>query len=551
MREHTPIDDLAEGFTREMAALVPTMATYLGIPGHDDQMDDVSPAGHAAVADLVSKTLKALDTIEPHDDTDRVTVAAMRDSLAPDLAWFEAREYRRDLNNIASPLQMRDIFDLMPTDTAEQWHNIAARMADTSRAIDGYIESLREGVAAGEMPARRQVEAGVKESTRYADPENGFFATFAAGARPDGKEPDADLTAELADGAAKARTAYAKLSFFLADELLDKAPSQDGIGRDRYQLLSRIYVGDTVDLDETYDWGISEVERIKAEQHRLAEQIAGPGASLADAVKALDADPKYQLGSKDELKAWMQATSDASIAALDGTQFTIDPRLKTLECLIAPTSSGAIYYTGPTDDWSRPGRMWWSVPDDVTTFTTWRERSTVNHEGVPGHHLQIGTAAANAEDLNQWRRQVSWSSGYGEGWALYAEQLMADFGFMDDPGDRFGLLDSQLLRATRVVFDIGVHLGKPALPAYGDGAWDADSAWRLLHDNIADEESNLRFEWLRYLGWPGQAPSYAIGARLWTQFRDAAVASGKTAKQFHDETLRLGAVPLSVLRTLV
>lgn len=551
MREKTPIDEVAENYAKEFATLVPTMATDLGISGFEGKMDDFSPEGQAAINDLNRRTLAEFEGLEPADDVDRVTVAAMTDQLGLSIEWFERGEYRRDLNNIASPLQMRDVFDLMPTDTAEQWSHIAARMADTERAIDGYIETLREGIAHDQMPARRQVEAGVAEAKRHGDVDNGFFGVFAREARPDKGEPSSALASELTEGAERAAAAYRKLAAFLADELLEKAPLTDGIGRERYELASRMFVSDTVDLDETYEWGLSEVARIKQEQRVLGEQIVGPGASVADTIAALDADPAYRLEGKDALKEWMQSTADDAIARLNGTEFDIDPKLLTLEACIAPTATGGIYYTGPTDDWSRPGRMWWSVPEGVTSFTTWREKTTVFHEGVPGHHLQVGTAVANADDLNLWRRQLSWTSGYGEGWALYAEQLMADLGFMDDLGDRFGLLDSQLLRATRVVFDIGVHLGKPAITEYGDGPWNAESAWRMLHDNIASDEQTLRFEWLRYLGWPGQAPSYSIGARLWTQYRDDAAKFGKSAKQFHDETLRQGAVPLSVLRSIV
>ena len=96
--------------------------------------------------------------------------------------------------------------------------------------------------------------------------------------------------------------------------------------------------------------------------------------------------------------------------------------------------------------------MWWSVPEGQDTFHTWQELTTVHHEGVPGHHLQLGSALVQ-EDLNLWRRAVTWNSGHGEGWALYAEQLMAELGYMDDPGFRMGMLDAQRLRAARVVVD--------------------------------------------------------------------------------------------------
>src|SRR5690606_4960443 len=124
----------------------------------------------------------------------------------------------------------------------------------------------------------------------------------------------------------------------------------------------------------------------------------------------------------DALQAWMQDVSDRSVAELGATHFDIPEPLRRLECCIAPTDEGGIYYTPPSEDFSRPGRMWWSVPPGVTEFETWRELTTVHHEGVPGHHLQCGIAVHNTAMLNGWRRN-NWNSGHGEGWALYAERL--------------------------------------------------------------------------------------------------------------------------------
>ncbi|MBU4215343.1 MAG: DUF885 domain-containing protein, partial [Actinobacteria bacterium] len=127
-------------------------------------------------------------------------------------------------------------------------------------------------------------------------------------------------------------------------------------------------------------------------------------------------------------------------------------------------------------------------------------------------------------------------------------------GFLDDPGDRFGMLDGQRMRAARVVFDLGVHLGLPAPEQYGGGTWDADKGWALLVDNVNMSESFLRFEWLRYLGWPGQAPSYKVGQRLWEQIRDDAAAASAARGEpfdiaaFHARALSMGSLPLDVLK---
>ena len=244
----------------------------------------------------------------------------------------------------------------------------------------------------------------------------------------------------------------------------------------------------------------------------------------------------------------MQGLSDRVVDSLAGRHFDIAEPLRTLECRIAPTQTGGVYYTGPSEDLSRPGRMWWSVPRGVDTFRTWQETTTVFHEGVPGHHLQIGRAVMLADQLNRRRRLDCWVSGHGEGWALYAERLMAELGWLDDAGNRMGMPDAQRFRAARVVIDIGVHCG---LAAPDGGIWEADRAWTFLQSHSAMSEENLRFELDRYLSWPGHAPSYAIGQRIWQQLRDDSQSRGSSLKEFHGRALDLGGLPLDVLRTAI
>jgi uncharacterized protein (DUF885 family) len=223
--------------------------------------------------------------------------------------------------------------------------------------------------------------------------------------------------------------------------------------------------------------------------------------------------------------------------------------LTALECRLAPAATGIIYYTMPSEDLSRPGRMWWSVPPQQQVFHTWQETTTVFHEGVPGHHLQLGSAMVSP-DLNRWRKLASFTSGHGEGWALYAERLMGELGWLEDPGDRMGMLDSQRLRAARVVVDIGVHCGLTAPDSVGGGTWDADKAWRFLTSAVAMDRTVLRFELDRYLGWPGQAPSYALGQRVWQHARDNYLRTNPAGslQDFHRKALALGGVSLDVLQ---
>lgn len=547
-RPRTAIDAVADAYTDTLVALDPSLATTLGIPGHDTEFQDFSPAGIEEFAAAARETLAALDGLAPVDDVDAVTLDAMRERLGLELEFHETGWDLAELNNIESPAQnIRSIFDLMPTGTEEHWANIAGRMHSVPGAISGYIESLRAAREAGRVSAVRQVSIVIEQTTKYAAAD-GFFAKLAAGAKTtDGPLPAA-VQERLDAGAAAARNAYSELAAFLRDELLPAAPAKDAVGRERYALASRGFLGAEVDLEETYAWGIGELERIIAAQEAVAGEIR-PGSSVAEAKRILNSDPDRQLKGTEALKAWMQELSDRAISDLAGVHFDIPDVMKTLECLIAPTDEGGIYYTGPSDDFSRPGRMWWSVPAGEDTFTTWSETTTVFHEGVPGHHLQIATAVYRRELLNSWRRNVCWTSGHGEGWALYAEKLMEELGYLKDPGDHMGMLDMQRMRAARVVFDIGIHLELEMPARWGSGSWTPEKGYSFLKQNLDISEGQLQFEFARYLGWPGQAPSYKVGQRLWEQIRaELEARPGFDLKAFHTKALDIGSVGLDTLK---
>lgn len=548
-RTPSAIDKVAEEWVDTIAVLDPTLGTYIGRDDVNDRFGDLSPEGHEEIAEATRATLGKLNALAPVDAVDEITKTDLSAELSLDLELHEANWHLRDLNVIASAAQdVRSAFDLMPTATADDWSVIATRLAAVPDALRGYTETLRAGIAAGVTPARRQVVEVATQIDRYTA-DDGFFAAFVADAAPVEGNLPASLARTLADSSAAARVAYHELRRFLAEDLAPAATEEDAVGRELYALNSRRFLGATIDLDETYEWGRQELERMVAEQTSIANEIL-PGATVEEAVAHLEADPARKLVGTAALQRWMQETSDRAVAELGVTHFDIPDAIRTLECMIAPTQEGGIYYTGPTDDFSRPGRMWWSVPEGVTEFDTWRELTTVYHEGVPGHHLQIAQAVYNRSELNSWRRLLAGTSGHAEGWALYAERLMQQLGYLDDPADRLGMLDGQRMRAARVVLDIGVHLGKPRLE--GGGIWDADYALDFMRQNVNMSDQFVQFEVNRYLGWPGQAPSYKVGQRIWEQVRDAYQAERGAdfdVKEFHKRALDMGGVGLDILRT--
>ena len=471
------INDIADRYVDEYASLHPIDATYMGVPGHDDRLDDFSAGGFAAKAELARRTVAALTAAQPTDEHEQVVKEAMLERLGLQLERYEAGETVSEVSVVTSGIHdIRMVFDLMPLAGEAAASNIAARLEAVPGALRDYRRTLSDAAAQGYVAARRQLEEVAKQCDAWADPAaDDVWPATVRRVREAGALPES-LVARLEAGAAAAREATVEFAAFLRHELAPRGREREAVGRERYQLASRYFLGATVDLEETYRWGFEELHRLETEMREVAAQIAGSGASVDEAVAALDADPARRIAGKEAFREWMQQLADATIADLDGKHFDIPAPVRRIECRIAPTSDGIIYYTGPSEDFSRPGRMWWAVPQGVDTFSTWREVTTVFHEGVPGHHLQIAQTQYRADVLNRWQRLMSGCSGHGEGWALYAERLMDELGYLDDPGDKLGMLDGQAFRAARVIVDIGMHLELP-IPADNPFGFHPGQRW--------------------------------------------------------------------------
>ncbi len=547
------VDDIANRYVDEIAELDPVLATFAGIAGHDDRMTDYSPDGWAAAAELDRRTLAALDNVEPVDGRESAAREAMQERLSVSLERYDAGIAQHDLNVIDSPMQhIRQVFDLMPADTEDDWAVIATRLATVPGAVDSFRASLDESIRDGDVVALRQIINCARLCDSWTGSGNGEPSFFAALAERSGQT--GSLRSELDQHAAAATSAFAAFGDYLRGELAPHGRERDAAGRDTYRLAARYFLGADIDLDETYDWAWDELHRIEAEQSALADRIV-PGGTLDDAIAELNRDPKRTIAGAEAFRDWMQDLADRSVAGLAGTHFDIPEPIRRLECRIAPTHDGAVYYTGPSEDFSRPGRMWWAVPEGEDRFATWQQTTTVFHEGVPGHHLQIAQTVYRADLLNRWQRLLCWCSGHGEGWALYAERLMADLGWLDDPGDRIGMLDAQRFRAARVVVDIGMHLefDVPQGAGWHEGErFGPDLGWEFLRTHSTVPEKQLRFELERYLGWPGQAISYKVGERIWLAAREDVRARQGDAfdlATFHRAALDLGAMGLDPLRS--
>jgi uncharacterized protein (DUF885 family) len=554
-----PVRDVADAFVDQYADLNPLAATSLGLPKRQDELPDLSPDGQHALDDLYRATLATLDGLEraagpagfAHAD-ERRCARLLRERLQARLAVSAAGEHLRDISNIFGPPQeVRSNFLLMPAKTADDWAVIARRLARVPQALARYRESLAEGARRGLYAAPRQVEtvAGQFADWQATGGGQGWFTDFAVGAPADG--PDS-LRSDLAAASGAADGAVVALRDWLLTEYLPgTAGTPDGMGEERYLVGARRWNGAALDLAEVYDWGWSQYREILADMRSEVERVL-PGGTAAEVMAHLDVHGEVVDGVG-AVRDRLQGLMDEAMASLDGTHFDLADPIKVVEARIAPPGSAAApYYTGPSQDFSRPGRTW--LPTlGRTTVPMWGLYSTWYHEGVPGHHLQIAQWRYLGSQLSLYQTSVGGVSACSEGWALYAERLMDELGFLTAPGARVGYLDAQLMRAIRVIVDIGMHLRLPVPPDWAAGAgqrWTPELALEFFAAHSGRPRDFVESEIVRYLGAPGQAISYKLGERAWLAGRAAARAAhgdGFDLKSWHMAALSLGALGLDDL----
>jgi uncharacterized protein (DUF885 family) len=549
----TRIYDIADDFVERSAALDPIGATGDGIAGHEHELTDYSPEGAEARVALARETLVALDAAVVAGDRDRIAAEMMRERLDLAVSQYEQGEELRDLRVLGSPLQsIRQCFDLMSYETPDDWAVVAERMTGVRDSLASFRAALEAGAREGLLAARRQALACAVQAETWGG-LNSDEPFFRAVADRYTESSNGALGASLSRAADDATAAYAEIAAWLRDTYAPLALERDAVGADRYRLQARLFCGMELDLAETYEWGWDELYRIEHAMREVGERIL-PGEGIQSVLSYLETDEHRVIEGVTEFQTWLQNLIDSSISELNGTHFDLAEPLQRCEAMIAPPGgSAAMYYTGPSEDFSRPGRTWYPTLGK-TRFPLWREVSICYHEAVPGHHLQIAQVRYLADELSRFQRTGGFVSGHGEGWALYAERLMGELGYLDDPAFELGMLSAQAMRAVRVIVDIGMHLELP-IPArerYHPGErWNADIALPFVIERSCFPEDFMKSEVDRYLGLPGQAISYKVGEREWLGARaDAQNRKGAAfnLKEFHSFALDLGGMGLAQLR---
>lgn len=545
-----PVRVVADAYVRELAEHEPDAALALGLDA--PALPDLSPEWLQRKYELQAETLAALRSAGPGDEVLR---AALGERLERERLLFDTGFTSRLVAGLATPVHLvRYAFEGLTVTPDAAGAALVRRLEAAPAAVRQYIAALRWSrdnadrfIGTGVAPVRQlDTLAGQVEAWISAD----WFGSVPVA---DGVA-DSDAARVRAAGAATA-TALSELVTVLRDELRPVAPEADGVGDAVYPDLAAAMLGARIDLDDTYAYGWAELERLVAEARALAVELGGTGDDpVRAAASDLDSDPRYRLDGVDAIRSWLTRRVSETIDAVERA-FDLPASVRDVECLVSEASSGVVYYTPGAPDGSTPGRVVWTIPSGVPVAASWQEVTSVHHEGVPGHHLQFVLTAAYPE-LHAWQRHLCHIHGYAEGWAHYAEQLADELGLIRDPAERLGLLLGQIWRSVRIVADIGLHTGRaiPRNALVDAGEWTPELARRLLVDLALVEPTLAGFEVDRYLGWPGQALAFKVGARLWLEARAAREARDGGAfslREFHRDALALGPMGLDPLGQLL
>lgn len=432
---------------------------------------------------------------------------------------------------------------VMGRDSPAEQADLLGRLRAVPLLVEQTIELLHRGIELGVTPPRiclRDVPSQVALHLDVGD-TNPFVAAF-AGAPDDVREEAAAVVAGRCVPAFQALAEVLESTYLPAcRETIALADLPDG--RDWYAERVRYHTTTDLTPEEIHEIGQAEVRRIAAEMDRVMGETGWTGdrASFAEHLRT---DPRHYFATEDELLGFYRdiaKRADPGIVKL----FSRLPRLPfgiaPVPAEQAPSAPGAYYMPGSLE-LGRAG-MFYANTYDLSSRPRWNMESICLHEAVPGHHFQIALAQ-ETEGLPQFRRQSLTCTAYVEGWGLYCETLGPELGMYEDPYQRYGSLDAEMMRACRLVLDTGIH-------ALG---WTRQQAIDFFVAHSPSPEHDLIVEVDRYIVLPGQALAYKIGSLKLQELRAraaAAMGDGFDLRGFHDEVLRHGALPLGMLERVV
>lgn len=519
---------IADELLSSFAQVDPSAQVALGRE-HDLDIPLPDPTYFNVLHDARVRALRDLSSTTPEDPIQARLKALMVERLTSDESLDHVGFTRSLLAPLATMVHaIRETFDNIAHETKADWERVATNLAAVPKAMEAYRRTLTESARDGHIVQQRPILFAASQCEQWASPYGDDFYRRLVNSQRDER---LDRLASLASEATE------RFSTFLRHDLLPQARDSLGVGKEQYLVTAQAFLGTEIDLDEIYLFGWAEYERITVEMQSVARELGF--RTIDEAASMLDHADSTPISDPRDLIAWLEEELAEVMTHIDRRWFPLNECVRNLRCDITPASMGVMYYTPGSPQQARPGTIWWSLPHNGV-IRKWRERSTVFHEGVPGHHLQA-TLATAAGDLHPWQQLYGQVHGYVEGWAHEAERRMYLEVVADSPAGRLGSLFAQRWRAARVILDLGIHLRK-AIPDHNiltneTGSWTFEGAVVALAQASGISTSMATTEVERYLGWPAQALAFSFGAKLWREQIQRLSQSSNTSEPRCIETL--------------
>lgn len=528
----------------------PEFATYLGDPRYQDRLSDNSMDWLRESEARTRKTLATLNSIPRAqlDDAGKLNYDLLKDQLEQQVAGFPFHDEYLVITQLNGPQQnFSQLFATTRPDSAGDFRNVLARMAQIPERIDNAIERMRLGLEKGVTPPKvtlRDVPDQIRAQIPEDPMQSPLLQSFAQ--MPD-SIPEATQT-DLREAAVTRyredlKPAFGKLLAFVENEYLPGARESIAMadmpdGKAWYTYRARAATTTDKTPEEIHRIGLNEVERIRGEMDRVIAESGFEG-SFEEFLTFLRDDPRFYYTEADDLMAGYRdiaKRADPELVKLFGKLPRLPYGVVEVPEYAAKSATTAYYQRGSIEA-GRPGQFFANTYA-LDTRPKWEMEALTLHEAVPGHHFQI--ALAQEQDELPWFRRFGGYGAYVEGWGLYSESLGEEMGFYTDPYSKFGQLTYEMWRAIRLVVDTGMHyLG-----------WDRQKAIDYFKANAGKQEHDIIVEVDRYIVWPGQALSYKMGELKIKELREYAsqtLGEAFDIRAFHDEVLGAGALPLNVL----
>jgi len=547
------LNDLISEYWEYNLKVNPVFASIIGDKRYNDQLGEGSAEflkKEAAKEREYLSRFEAIDTTGFPQQEKLNKELEIRD-IKRGLGFYDLKMWEMPVSQINGiHIEAPQLVTILSFKTVKDYTDYIARLHEFPRVMNETIDNMRLGMADGMMPPKFLLEKVVDQANAIASApiDKSPFA------QPFEKFPDdfseADKTRLKKDGLAAIQNdivpAYTKFATFVKDDYAPKGRTEVGIwalpnGDAIYRFMVREATTTDVEPEKIHEIGLQQVAEIEKQQLAIAQKLGYK--DLKSFAASIAGNPKLHAQSREQILdlyrkyiGQMEPKLPELFGHLPKAKLIVMPD----EAYREKDASAAEYVEG-TPDGSRPGHVMVNTSDPEKRLTINIE-STSYHEGVPGHHLQL-SMAQEVGTLPPFRQHGYWGA-YIEGWALYSERLGKEVGFYQDPYNDYGRLQDEMLRAIRLVVDTGLHYKH----------WTREQVVQYFHDHSSEDEPNVQSETNRYISWPGQALSYKMGQLQILDLRARAqkeLGSKFDIREFHDEIIDSGALPLDVLEQQV